>query len=182
MTERLTPEQAAALLRPTDVLGIPLGPGHPGGFLHALGGRDDWEDLLITGALLTDFYEVFGRPGVRFLSGFFGPLERLMRDQGGAIEFVPADFRRFAPALERIDPRVMATAASPPDADGWCSLSLHAGATIGRDRAGRRRPRPAPGRRGQPRVPPHARPRRAPPPHPRRPRSTCSSRPTASRS
>lgn len=130
MTERLTPEQAAGLLHPTDVLGIPLGPGHPGGFLHALGSRSDWEDLLITGALLTDFYEVFGKPGVRFLSGFYGPLERLMRDQGGAIEFVPADFRRFGPALERIHPRVVATAAAPPDADGWCSLSLHAGATI----------------------------------------------------
>lgn len=131
MTARLTPEEAAALVRPVDVVGIPLGPGHPGGFLHALGARPEWDDLLITGALLTDFYEVFGRPGVRFLSGFFGPLERLMRDQGGAIEFVPADFRRFAPALETINPRIMATAAAPPDADGWCSLSLHAGATIG---------------------------------------------------
>ena len=71
MTERLTAEQAAALLHPTDVLGIPLGPGHPGAFLHALGARRDWEDLVITGALLTDFYEVFGQPGVRFLSGFY---------------------------------------------------------------------------------------------------------------
>jgi acyl-CoA hydrolase len=130
MTERLTPEQAAALLHPTDVLGIPLGPGHPGGLLHALAGRDDWEDLLITGALLTDFYEVLGKPGVRMLSGFYGPIERLMRDQGGAIEFVPADFRRFAPLIERVNPRVVAAAAAPPDADGWCSLSLHAGATI----------------------------------------------------
>ena len=131
MPQVMTPQEAAALVRPVDVVGIPLGPGHPGAFLHALGGRTDWEDLLVTGALLTDFYEVFGRPNVRFLSGFYGPLERLMRDQGGAIEFVPADFRRFAPALERINPRVMATAASPPDVDGWCSLSLHAGATIG---------------------------------------------------
>lgn len=131
MTERLSPEDAATLVRHIDVVGIPLGPGHPGAFLHALGARTDWEDLLVTGALLTDFYELFARPNVRFLSGFFGPIERLMRDQGGAIDFVPADFRRFAPALERMNPRVMATAAAPPDADGFCSLSLHAGATVG---------------------------------------------------
>lgn len=131
MVDVMTPQEAAAIVRPVDVVGIPLGPGHPGGFLHALGERSDWEDLLVTGALLTDFYLVFGHPNVRFLSGFYGPVERLMRDQGGRIDFVPADFRRFAPALERIHPRVMSTAAAPPDADGWCSLSLHAGATIG---------------------------------------------------
>ncbi len=137
MVQRMSPDEAATLVRPVDVVGIPLGPGHPGGFLHALGARTDWEDLTVTGALLTDFYELFGRPNVRFLSGFFGPLERLMRDQGGAVEFVPADFRRFAPLLEHIAPRIMSTAAAPPDADGWCSLSLHGGATIGEiERAG----------------------------------------------
>jgi acyl-CoA hydrolase len=130
MTERLTPDQAAALVRPTDVIGLALGPGHPGGFLHALGARTDWEDLLVTGALLTDFYELFGRPGVRLWSGFFGPIERLMRDQGGAIEFVPADFRRFAPTIERVSPRIVAMSAAPPDPDGYCSMSLHAGATF----------------------------------------------------
>ena len=107
--------EAAALVRSTDTLGIPLGPGQPGDFLHALGTRDDWTDLLVGGALITDFYELFGRPNVRFLSGFYGPLERLMRDQGGAIEFVPADFRRFGPTLEQVAPRVFATAVHPPD-------------------------------------------------------------------
>lgn len=131
MPQVLTASEAASMLDPVDVLGIPLGPGHPGELLHALGSRTDWEDLLVTGALLTDFYELFGRSGVRFVSGFYGPIERLMRDQGGAVEFVPADFRRFAPALEAVGPRVFATAAAPPDADGWCSLSLHAGATVG---------------------------------------------------
>src|SRR4051812_12369286 len=89
----MTPADAADLVRPTDVVGIPLGPGQPGAFLHALGQRESFTDLKVTGALLTDLFELFGRPGVRYLSGFFGPLERLMRDQGQAIDFVPADFR-----------------------------------------------------------------------------------------
>jgi acyl-CoA hydrolase len=51
------------------------------------------------------------------------------------VRFVPADFRRFAAIARRMAPRIMATAATPPDAEGWCSLSLHAGATIGELRA-----------------------------------------------
>lgn len=122
--------EAAALLRPVDRLGVPLGPGQPKALLHALGSRDDWEDLAVFGALLVDLFPVFAKPGVRLRSGFFGPAERALRAAGHAVEFVPADFRRFAEIAERFAPRVVATAAAPPDAEGFLSLSLHAGATV----------------------------------------------------
>ncbi len=128
--QRLSPDAAAALLGPVDTLGIPLGPGQPPALLAALGQREDWEDLRVGGALLAVGTELFTRPGVHYLSGFFGPLERALRDQGANISFVPADFRRFAPLLEEQAPRVMCTVAAPPDAGGWCSLSLHAGGTV----------------------------------------------------
>jgi acyl-CoA hydrolase len=131
MPEELTAEQAAALLTTADTLGIPLGPGQPPAFLRALGQREDWTDLRVYGALLAVLTELFTRPGVHYLSGFFGPLERALRGAGADIQFTPADFRRFGPLLERQAPRVMATVATPPDPDGWCSLSLHAGGTIG---------------------------------------------------
>lgn len=131
MPEELTAEQAAARLGPEDTLGIPLGPGQPPAFMRALGERDDWTDLRVYGALLAVLTELFTRPGVHYLSGFFGPLERALLATGADIEFTPADFRRFAPLLQRQAPRVMTTVATPPDADGWCSLSLHAGGTIG---------------------------------------------------
>lgn len=38
---------AVALIHPTDSLAVPLGPGAPGGFLHALGVRTDFTDLQI---------------------------------------------------------------------------------------------------------------------------------------
>ncbi len=123
-------QEAAALVRPTDTLAVPLGPGQPSDVLHALGERDDYVDLQVFGALLVDLYAVFTKPGVRYLSGFFGPAERFLLASGANVEFVPADFRRFAPIAERLAPRVMATLAAPPDADGYMSLSLHAGATI----------------------------------------------------
>ena len=130
MPEELSAADAAARLEPADTLGIPLGPGQPPAFLRELGEREDWTDLRVFGALLAVGTELFTRSGVRYLSGFFGPLERALLGAGADIQFTPADFRRFGPLLERQAPRVMTTVAAPPDADGWCSLSLHAGGTI----------------------------------------------------
>lgn len=130
MPIELTAEQAAARLEPDDTLGLPLGPGQPPAVLRALGERQDWTNLRVYGALLAVGTQLFNHPGVQYLSGFFGPLERALRDMGADVEFVPADFRRFGPLLERQSPRVMTTVATPPDADGWCSLSLHAGGTV----------------------------------------------------
>jgi acyl-CoA hydrolase len=126
---RLDATEAAARVRGRDTLGLPLGTGQPPAFLEALGMRDDWEDLRVYGALLAVGTELFTRPGVHYLSGFFGPLERALRDANANIGFAPADFRRLGPLLEEGRPRVMATVAAPPDRDGWCSLSLHAGGT-----------------------------------------------------
>lgn len=121
---------AAQLVRRRDTLAVPLGPGQPSAFLHALGERDDFEDLCAFGALLIDWFPLFTRPGVRLLSGFFGSIERALREQGHDVHFIPSDFRRFALIAERLHPRVMATAAAPPDEHGRLSLSLHAGATV----------------------------------------------------
>jgi acyl-CoA hydrolase len=126
----LSLEEAVALVRPSDRLAVPLGPGQPCGFLHALGNRDDWTDLRIISALLLDLYAVFAKPGVKLLSGFFGPVERALRADGHDVHFIPGDFRRFTGIVDGFDPRIMISAAAPADADGNFSLSLHAGGTI----------------------------------------------------
>lgn len=127
----MTADEAASRLEKRDSLGLPLGPGQPPEFLQALGRRTDWEDLRVYGALLAVGTDLFNHANVHYLSGFFGPLERMLRDAGRNIGFAPADFRRLAPLLEEQSPRVMATVAAPPDGNGFCSLSLHAGGTVG---------------------------------------------------
>lgn len=129
-TRTLTPAAAAGLIDVRDEIGIPLGPGQPSAFLHALGERDDFEALVVHGALLIDLFPLFTRRGVTLRSGFFGPAERFLLDSGADIQFVPADFRRFSLVAERVHPRVMSTASTLPDAEGFLNLSLHAGATV----------------------------------------------------
>ena len=129
MPRQLSADEAAALFEPRDTFAMPLGPGQPPALLEALGKREDWKELRIGTALLFAVSPLFNHPHVHYLSGFFGPIERALRDQGANISFAPADFRRFEPILQDQNPRVMATVASPPDGDGWCSLSLHAGST-----------------------------------------------------
>jgi acyl-CoA hydrolase len=127
---RVAPTDAAARVRPVDALAIGLGPCQPASFLRALGERDDFERLMVFGALLTGLYKLFTRRGVTLLSGFFGPVERGLRQAGHDVRFVPADFRRFGHVARRLAPRVMATTVAPPDAQGRFSLALHAGATV----------------------------------------------------
>jgi acyl-CoA hydrolase len=106
--------------------------------MHALGERDDFEDLLVFGALLIDAFPLFTRKGVKLQSGFFGPVERGLLKSGFDVEFIPGDFRRFGDIAAALRPRIVATAAAPPDAAGNFSLSLHAGATVDElHRAGR---------------------------------------------
>ncbi len=124
-----SPEEAAALVRTVDTIGMGLGPAIPPAFLTALGARDDWEDLIVGGALLLDLYQVFTKPGVSYRSGFFGPAERILVSQGHRVEHVPGGFRQFAPILERFTPRIMVTQGAPPDDRGRVNLSLHYGAT-----------------------------------------------------
>jgi acyl-CoA hydrolase len=125
----MTPAEAAGLVRTRDTIGFGLGPANPDAFLTALGGRDDWADLTLGGALLLGYYTVLTHPKVSYRSGFFGPAERILEAQGARIELVPGGFRQFAPILRRFAPRVMTAQAAPPDDQGMVNLSLHLGAT-----------------------------------------------------
>lgn len=129
MTRELTAAEAAALVRPKDSLGGGLGPAWPPALVKALAARDDWEDLRIDGAHMAVASDLLNRAGVHFRATFFSAHERAAVAAGADVQFVPSDFRRFAHILAAASPRVMVAVAAPPDDDGNCSLSLHAGAS-----------------------------------------------------
>ncbi len=118
------------MIRETDHLTVGLGPAQPGGLLDALSERDDWVDLRIFGALLVGWYDLFTKKGVTLLSGFYGPIERILLAQGHTVEFIPSDFRGFTRAVHHLKPRVVGVTVAPPDEEGRLSLALHAGAGV----------------------------------------------------
>ena len=125
---KLSLAEAAQLVRPRDVLTCGLAVAQPTGLLEAIGARDDFEDLAILSGLLIRPYAFFQRRGVRVLSGFYGPVERMAQAAGATVDYVPADFTGLERLVRQLAPRIVAAVTTPPDADGWMSFGLHAGA------------------------------------------------------
>ena len=110
MPETLSADDAAARLDATETLGVPLGTGQPPEFMAALGRRDDWLDLRIYGALMLAWSEAYNHENVHLLSGFWGPVERALRDQDANISFAPGRLPPLRPAAR--------TAGTAGDGDG----------------------------------------------------------------
>lgn len=128
--KRCTASAAVAQLRPADLVAAPIATGQPAAFLAAIGERTDWTDLVVFGGLLIEPYAFLQQPGVRYISGFYGPIERMLQAAGAAIDYLPADFLGWARYARLAAPRVIASAVAPMDARGYFSLGLHAGATF----------------------------------------------------
>jgi acyl-CoA hydrolase len=127
---KLDLEAAARLVRPHDSLLCGFAAGQPVGFLEALGARTDLLDVVLYTGLLTRPFAMLEHPGVRVVSGFFGPIERMARAAGRRILYLPADFSHLERLGLRLRPRVALAVTSPPDREGWLSFGAQAGASF----------------------------------------------------
>jgi acyl-CoA hydrolase len=126
---RLDVDAAARLIRPRDAVLAGFAAGQPTGLMEALGARTDLESVVLYTGLLLRPYAVLQNAGVRVVSGFFGPIERMARAAGLRVGYLPADFNGLERMALRLKPRVVLAVTSPPDADGWLSFGLQAAAT-----------------------------------------------------
>jgi acyl-CoA hydrolase len=122
---------AVDLVRSSDTIAAPIATGQPAAFLSALSERQDYTDLVVFTGLLIAPYPVFTQPGVRLISGFYGPIERMLLSAGGRVDYLPADFLGWERYARERRPRVVVSALAPMDDRGYLSFGLHAGATFG---------------------------------------------------
>jgi acyl-CoA hydrolase len=120
---------AVALVHPRDSLICGFVAGQPVGLLEAIGARTDLEEVVLYSGLLMRPYVFLQNPGVKVVSGFFGPIERMARSAGARLSYLPADFNGLERLGLRLKPRVVLAVTSPPDRDGWLSFGVHAGAS-----------------------------------------------------
>jgi acyl-CoA hydrolase len=120
---------AARLVRARDSVFTGFATGQAVGVLEALGERTDLEDVVLYTGLLIRPYALVTNPGVRILSGFFGPVERMARAAGARVGYLPADFNGFERLGLREKPRVALAVTTPPDRDGWLNFGIQAGAS-----------------------------------------------------
>jgi acyl-CoA hydrolase len=128
-TRRLPLDEAARLVRPRDTVQAGFAAGQPTGFFEALGARTDLEEVVLYTGLLMEPYALLQNRGVKVVSGFFGPIERMSRGAGLRVGYLPADFVGLERMALRLKPRVVLAVTSPPDADGWLSFGLQSGAS-----------------------------------------------------
>jgi len=122
--------EAVGLVQPADTLAVPIATGQPAAFLNALSERNDYRNLVIFTGLLIEPYPILQHGGVRLISGFYGPIERMLKSMGARVQYLPADFlgwERYALAAK---PRVVASAMAPMDHHGFLSFGLHSGASF----------------------------------------------------
>jgi len=118
------------LIGVSDVIAAPIATGQPSALLSGLAERTDWRDLTIFSGLLIEPYSVLQQPGVRLISGFYGPIERMMKAAGSRIDYLPADFLGWERFARLAGPQIVISALAPMDDDGFLSFGLHAGATF----------------------------------------------------
>lgn len=127
--KRMTPTDAAGLIRNGDTIVVPTGVGEPPALLHALSERRrELRDVAVSQILPLRRFAYFDpdtRANVRHDAYFFGGASR-PGGQAGWIDYVPVYFSELPMLLDRglLPAEVVVSMASPMDEHGYFSLSL----------------------------------------------------------
>lgn len=128
-SKRMTPTDAAGLIRDGDTVVVPTGVGEPPALLHALSARrHTLRDVAVSQILPLRKFAYLDpetRANIRHDAYFFGGANRA-GGQAGWVDYVPAYFSELPMLIDRglLPAEVVVSLASPMDEHGYFSLSL----------------------------------------------------------
>lgn len=114
------------LLQSKDKISTSIAAGQPRTLLNALSDRNDWEDLQIFTGLCAFPYPVFTHPKVKVISGYYGPIERMLNEMGANVSYLPLAFNAFEVYAKTFDARIVMTTLSAMDEEGYLSFGVDA--------------------------------------------------------
>ncbi len=125
-SKKKTLDEFLKLLRPKDKISTSIAAGQPRTLLNALSDRNDWEDLQIFTGLCAFPYPIFTNPKVKVISGYYGPIERMLNEMGSSVSYLPLAFNAFEIFSKTFDSRVVMTTLSAMDEEGYLSFGVDA--------------------------------------------------------
>ncbi|MCE9625654.1 MAG: hypothetical protein K8R69_09440 [Deltaproteobacteria bacterium] len=113
-------------LRPEDYLSTSIAAGQPRTLLNQLSELKNIQSLKLFTGLLAFPYPCLTNPKIEAISGYFGPIERMLNDSGFNMSYQPLPFNGFEKWVETFPPRVVMTTLSSMDTDGFLSFGVDA--------------------------------------------------------
>ncbi|MFO1462534.1 MAG: acetyl-CoA hydrolase/transferase C-terminal domain-containing protein [bacterium] len=125
-SKKITLEEFLNRLRPEDYLSTSIAAGQPRTLLQQLSELKNPRALKIFTGLLAFPYPCLTNPAIEAVSGYFGPIERMLNDNGFNMSYQPLPFNGFEKWVETFPPRVVMTTLSPMDEAGYLSFGVDA--------------------------------------------------------
>jgi len=124
--KKKSPEEFLKLIHPIDKISTSIAAGQPRTLLNALSDRQDWESLEIFTGLCAFPYPIFTNPKVKVISGYYGPIERMLNEMGASVAYLPLAFNAFEIFAKTFDARIVMTTLSAMDEEGYLSFGVDA--------------------------------------------------------
>lgn len=125
-TKKLDLDEFLNQLRPEDYLSTSIAAGQPRTLLAKLSELKNLKSLKLFTGLLAFPYPCLTDPRIEAISGYFGPIERMLNDGGFNMSYQPLPFNGFEKWVDTYPPRVVMTTLSPMDAEGFLSFGVDA--------------------------------------------------------
>ncbi|MFO1518347.1 MAG: acetyl-CoA hydrolase/transferase C-terminal domain-containing protein [bacterium] len=117
-------DEFLTLIRPKDRLCASIAAGQPRSLLNQLSNKTDVEEIHLFTGLSAFPYPFFANPNVTVISGYYGPIDRMLNDMGANMSYMPLAFTDFELYVQSFNPRVVMTTLSGMDEEGYLSFGV----------------------------------------------------------